>query len=301
MTFLLGEDQALKLRLQGMTVTDQKATGDNFNRQVAVWFGFPDQEIRAQSYPYVTIEMIDIQHDAGREMRGTTDADYLIPADVTVSSDTTYVLDYPIPVNIDYQVTTYSRNPLHDRQIVQQLLFKKLPHRFGYLEIPEKSVTVGSTTTNTITVRRMDVMDVSKRDIVEQGKRLYQNVVTVRVSSEVSNHEFEATTSYKVQTINLTTHADEHIFTSGVLSATVISPFTNLVFANDPSPLPINGMRVSWAGKASGGIPITVVTYSPATKTAIVSSSVGAITSGTAIRFTTSTYTRFPLHNQSPF
>lgn len=206
MTFLLSEDLALKLRLQGMTVTDQKATGDNFDRQVAVWFGYPDQEIRAQAYPYVTIEMIDIQHDSSREMRGTTDADYLFPVGNVILANTTQILDLPIPVNIDYQVTTYSRNPLHDRQIVAQLIYKKLPHRFGYLEIPEKSVTSGDVTTNTITVRRMDVMDISKRDIVEQGKRLYQNVVTVRISSEVSNADFEKKTSYTVQSIDLKTH-----------------------------------------------------------------------------------------------
>jgi hypothetical protein len=34
-------------------------------------------------------------------------------------------------------------------------------------------------------MRRMDVIDVSKRDAVEQAKRLFMNSVTVRISSEI--------------------------------------------------------------------------------------------------------------------
>jgi hypothetical protein len=76
-----------------------------------------------------------------------------------------------------------------------QLLQSKLPFRFGYLEIPEKSVpgydaTIGDIITNTITVRRMDVMDVSKRDMTESGKRLFMNAVTVRVSSEIPQETY---------------------------------------------------------------------------------------------------------------
>jgi hypothetical protein len=166
-TFLLSEDKSLREKLQGMTVQDQRATGDGKPRSVGVWFGQPDQEIRDQSYPYITIDMIDVQRDQSREMRGLVSPDYLEGS----GSDT--IIDMPIPVTIDYQVTSYARHPRHDREIITQLLHTKFPIRFGYLELDDG------------TRRRLDVMDVSKRDVTEQAKRLFVNAITVRVSSEV--------------------------------------------------------------------------------------------------------------------
>jgi hypothetical protein len=190
MTFLLSEDEALRERLQGIVVHDQKSDATATARQVGVFFGQPDQEIRAQVYPYITIDMIDINRDMEREMRGKTHAAYLVPDIMTLNSGETYETDLPIPVTIDYQITAYSRNPRHDRSLMAQLLQSKLPFRFGYLEIVEKSVTVGQTTTNTNTMRRLDVLDVSKRDMTESGKRLFMNAVTVRVSSEIPQETY---------------------------------------------------------------------------------------------------------------
>ena len=185
MTFILSEDAALKTRLQGIVVHDQKSDATSTPRQVGVFFGQPDQEIRSQIYPYITIDLIDINRDFEREMRGKTHADYLVPSNVTVGATESFETDLPIPVTLDYQITAYSRNPVHDRVLMAQLLHSKLPFRFGYLEITEKSVTSGDTTTNTNTLRRLDVLDVSKRDMTESGKRLFMNAVTVRVSSEI--------------------------------------------------------------------------------------------------------------------
>jgi hypothetical protein len=171
MTFLFSEDAALRNWLNGVTVTDQKATGDATPRQVRVWFGQPDQELREQSYPYITLDMVDINRDAEREMRGDTSAAYLRPANLPSTSG--FRQHLPIPVNIDYQVTVYSRNPVHDRQIMMQLLAVKLPLRFGQLELDDG------------TIRRLEVMDVSKRNATEQAKRLFVNSITVRISSEI--------------------------------------------------------------------------------------------------------------------
>lgn len=172
MAFLLSEDKALREKLTGMTVTDQKADELGDPRPVGVWFGQPDQEIRSQSYPYVTIDMVDMQRDVEREMRGIVTAEYLRPAEL--DNDEPFEMTLPIPVNIDYQITSYSRHPRHDRAIMSQLLSLKLPIRFGTLELDDN------------TVRRLDVLDVSKRDITEQGKRLFINAITVRVSSEIA-------------------------------------------------------------------------------------------------------------------
>jgi hypothetical protein len=111
MTFLLSEDEALRNLLLGMTVVDQKSTNDNTSRSVKVYFGQPDQEIREQSYPYVTIDMIDIAEDPARAHRGLVKPDYLPNPTSSPSGTGTYDADendwyihYPIPVNIDYQV-----------------------------------------------------------------------------------------------------------------------------------------------------------------------------------------------------
>jgi hypothetical protein len=190
MTFLLSEDKALREKLQGIVVHDQKSDATSTPRQVGVFFGQPDQEIRAQVYPYITIDLIDINRDMEREMRGKTDASYLVPENVTINAGESFETDLPIPVSLDYQITAYSRNPVHDRTLMAQLLQSKLPFRFGYLEIVEKSVTSSGTTTNTNTLRRLDVMDVSKRDMTEAGKRLFMNAVTVRVSSEIPQETY---------------------------------------------------------------------------------------------------------------
>ena len=199
MTFLLGEDKALRELLQGMVVHDQRATGDAVPRQVGVWFGQPDQELRTQSYPYITIDMIDINKDATREMRGLVNPDYLAPADL--ASNQNFQIPIPIPVTIDYQITTYARQPRHDRELISQLLYGVLPFRFGVLNVLESTTTAGDTTTNNVTVRRLDVLDVSKRDVTESAKRLFVNAITVRVSSEIVQETYEKL--YQVLQVNI--------------------------------------------------------------------------------------------------
>lgn len=194
MTFLLSEDKALRESLQGMTVTDQKAESQSLERPVGVWFGQPDQEIRAQSYPYVTIDMLDVSRDSAREHRGKSSPTYLAPTGLDEYED--WEIDIPIPMNIDYQITTYSRHPRHDREIMAQLMFLKLPVRFGVLEVEDG------------TLRRLDVLNMSKRDVTEGAKRLFMNAITVRVSSELSQAQIE--TLYKVRQINIENPSSEN-------------------------------------------------------------------------------------------
>jgi len=190
MAFLLSEDKALREKLKGMVVSDQKSDGTDTPREVGVWFGQPDQEIRTQSYPYVTIDMIDISRETDREMRGlvnsdTPNIDYL----KTGTEAENWQLHLPIPVSLDYQISVYSRNPRHDRQLVTQIMFEKLPIRFGSLVLEDG------------TIRRLDVINISKRDVPEQAKRLFVNAITVRVSSEVSQDTYRTLT--KVSSINI--------------------------------------------------------------------------------------------------
>jgi hypothetical protein len=196
MSFLLDEDEALRNLLKNMYVTDQKSVTDNVaTRSVGVWFGQPDQEIRNQSYPYITIDMIDISEDIPRAMRGRVKPAYLADPETNYDSETeNWDINWPIPVNIDYQITTYSRQPRHDRQMLSQLLYTKIPLRFGVL----------NTGPNTVygTTRRLDVLDISKRDITEQGKRLFVNAITVRVSSEIAPETYNQV--YKALQVNVT-------------------------------------------------------------------------------------------------
>ena len=201
MTFLLSEDDALRKHLQGITVHDQRADGESTPRPVGVWFGQPDQELREQRYPYITIDMIDVNRDTDREMRGMVRSDnpntaYLAPADNP--DDKAWEIELPIPVSIDYQVTAYSRQPRHDRELLAQMLYNKLPLRFGQLFLDDG------------TVRRMEVMDYAKRDMTEQAKRLFINSVTVRVISEVSQGVYHLLTSVQNVAITEPSHINRH-------------------------------------------------------------------------------------------
>lgn len=189
-TLFLEEDNMLKELLKGISVHDQRADNEQIARPVSVWFGQPDVELRDATYPFITIDLIDILEDRARSHRGQVDittAPYLAPANTPINQ--AWAIDYPIPVNLDYQVTTYSRHPRHDREILGELLYSRLKFRYATL--------IG----NDDTVRRLDVLDVSKRDVVEQAKRLFVNAITVRVSSEIAQDMYKE--FYKVQKIKV--------------------------------------------------------------------------------------------------
>jgi hypothetical protein len=188
--FLLAEDEALHKRLRGMKVSDQKSQNAETLRDVGVWYGQPDQEIRAQSYPYVTLDMLDVIRDTEREHRGVIPApEYMNRSNGFDADVNAAFIDYPIPVAINYQVTTYSRDPRHDRAIIAQLLYTKLPLRAGSIELDDG------------TVRRLDVLDIAKRDVTEADRRLFVNSVTVSISSEVAQGTLQEL--FKVQRVNI--------------------------------------------------------------------------------------------------
>ena len=172
MSFLFSEDEALKNVLQGIIVSDEK----NATRPVGVWFATPDVELRAQSFPYITIEMLDVNWANYRQMSGvvydTTKQGTNIEVDGVV-----YRYSVPISYDIMYQVVTYSRHPVHDRQISAYILNNILPAKQGYLPIPDDAGT-------NVTYRHMMLEEFQKRDMVQDGKRLYRNVFTISVTSE---------------------------------------------------------------------------------------------------------------------
>lgn len=190
MPFILNEDKALKTLLSGMTVSDDK----NPSRPVGVWFGQPDLEIQQQAYPYITIDLIDVREATDRAMRGTVTTKWWphLPEGVAVpANDEVVVWDYPIPFNLDYQITTWARHPRHDRAILSALYSTVLTPKYRGLYIPEDD-----------TVRSMYVLGMAKRDVTEQARRVFSNVLTVRVHSEILVEA--AVRAKKVATVNVT-------------------------------------------------------------------------------------------------
>jgi hypothetical protein len=174
MPFILNEDAALKGLLAGITVSD----AGNSARPVAVYYGQPDKDLRTQSYPYITLDLVGIKEDFERAHRGYVYMNYQ-PEGVTVQGDANgriiTTTQFPIPVDLFYQISTWSRQPRHDRQLMAALFAQgRLPFRFGQLYIPEDK-----------TLRRLDMLGFSKRDTTESDKRLFSNVYNIRVSAEL--------------------------------------------------------------------------------------------------------------------
>lgn len=174
--FIIAEDAALKTHLAGMTVSDEK----NAARQVKVWFGYPDVEVRAQEFPFITIDLIDINPANDRQNSGVM---YDIDYNGTVAPTTGRLYKYDIPVAYDlvYQVTSYARHPRHDRALMMQLL-TKFPSKFGKLAVPNQ---LGTETG----YRSMFLDGFVKRDAVDSetgNRRLLRNALSVRVVSEMT-------------------------------------------------------------------------------------------------------------------
>lgn len=176
MTFILAEDKALKSYLQGMTVADEK----NQSRLVKVWYGYPDVEIRNQDFPFAVIELIGIQRADYRQHSGLiTDTDY--QGTIATAANRVYTYEMPVAYDLQYQISAYSRHPLHDRSLVFQLM-QKFPGKYGFLPVPND---LGTETG----YRHMFVDEIAKRDTTDNvngARRLLNTVYTIRVISEMT-------------------------------------------------------------------------------------------------------------------
>jgi hypothetical protein len=173
--FIVAEDLALKTHLAGITVADEKSG----SRQVKIWFGYPDVEVRAQEFPFITIDLIDVIPANERQTSGWMwDEDN---QGTVAESGVKYGYDMPVAYDLSYQITSYARHPRHDRAIMYAL-FNKFPSKFGKLAVPNQ---LGTDTA----YRSMFLDGFVKRDAVDGetgNRRLLRNVLTVRVVSEMS-------------------------------------------------------------------------------------------------------------------
>lgn len=197
---LLAEDQALKVLFSGMTVSDDK----NAARPVQVFFRYPEGETERE-YPFITLEHIDIVHARNRQHSETTlysrtgasgapalganrtdrmdyrpsksaNFSYLTNRDAFVYLKSN---EY-VPVDLLYQVSTFARSALHDRQLTAQMLTDVVPFRRGYIDIPADD-----------TIRRLDLLDWTTADLLdpEAGyrKRIFRKVYTIQMTAEITS------------------------------------------------------------------------------------------------------------------
>jgi len=202
--FIIAEDLALKTLLSGITVSDDV----NASRPVKSWFGYPDVEVRDQTFPFITIDLIDIMPGNERQTYG-----YMVDNDnrgtQTPVSGYSYTYITPVAYDLVYQVTSYSRHPRHDRALMYQLL-NKFPSKYGYLIVPNQLGTENSS-------RSMFLDGFVKRDAVEGetgNRRLLRNVLSIRVMSEMTPAQ-AATATKNVQYVDI--NATTSYIPSGML------------------------------------------------------------------------------------
>lgn len=189
MSWIENEDRALKSVFSGITVSDSKQA----DRPVKVWFGRPDLEVRQQSYPYITLDLIGLWEARERAHRGIVSPDYRLPDAPDPVPGHGQTMEYPVPYDFNYQVTTFARNPQHDRQIVNEILNRRFRGgRLLGLDVPEDE-----------TVRTMTLHGMVTRDRTDEERRLFSKVFTITVCGEALASEIRSTPW--VSRINLTT------------------------------------------------------------------------------------------------
>lgn len=200
--FLLDEDRALRDLMRGVTVSDNTEA----TRNVEAWFGHPDLELREQKYPYITVDLLEIQEGIDRVHRGNLYLEDGPPPEglpewwgyPPLEPGNIWFGEMPTPVDLIYQVGTWSRNPRHDRQILRALITRG-----------RTSLRGGVIATADGYTRRLDFLGHAKRDREEGGKRLFNNVFRLRMSAEVPYGVLEQYRTVESIRIAIRARADE--------------------------------------------------------------------------------------------
>lgn len=197
--FIFNEDRAIKDKFSNLVVQDVNAP--DFGRPVQVIWLDADVELVNLTYPCIVICNTGISYDPERAASGWFQLPYTPENFTTWATDSDLDVDdspywafTPIPYNIDYQIEILTRNNKHATFLAAVLSGPDfLSVRHGYLAIPEDG-----------TVRRMDLMSGPERQNTHDpdGKRVFHNIYTVRVSTELLPVEID--TYSKVQTVNTT-------------------------------------------------------------------------------------------------
>lgn len=195
--FLLDEDRVLRDLMKGIVVSDN----ENQTRNVEAWFGHPDIELREQKYPYITVDLIEITEGLDRVHRGDLYFDNDPPAwwgYPSLDPNHRWLTEMPTPVDLHYQIGTWARNPRHDREILRSCILGG-----------RTSLRAGVVRTADGFLRRLDYLGHVKRDREEGGKRLFNNIFRVRMSSEVPFGILEQIRQVDSVHVNIRTVADD--------------------------------------------------------------------------------------------
>ena len=206
--FLLAEDEAIKKRLTGLTVTDDR----DASRDVQVFFRYPEGETE-RHYPFITIEMIDLIHARNRQpseselnyyntaggasapanWQTAPNALTYWPSESSNFSQFTNKNSFPIlstnefvPIDLVYQISTYTRTALHDRQMTSLMLRKVFPFRRGSIHVDADN-----------TDRRLELLDWTTADLLdaEAGyrKRIFRKIYTLQMGAELPSTDVYGT------------------------------------------------------------------------------------------------------------
>ena len=195
--FLLAEDAAVKARFTGITVSDDRKV----SRPVKVFFRYPEGETEKE-FPFITVENIGLSH--ARNLQHSEQTYYYNPSssEETVTSLNYWPSEHDrdwlvandgdglgylsaesfVPVYLTYQIATYSRSALHDRQLTSSILKYVAPFRRGSIYVSEDD-----------TVRRFDMLGWTNADVLDQEsgyrKRIFRKVYTIQMTSELPTSE----------------------------------------------------------------------------------------------------------------
>lgn len=185
--WLLNEDAALKLKLQGLTVTDNNAPN---GRPVPVRFRLPQTEVADLTFPLIVIDHDGWYPAPEREHRGYVPLPYSPegfpiwwndtgPASTNFNpNDSPYWSFFPIPYNFDYTITVYTRMMReHTMSLIAALAqYNRLHPKFAFLDIPQDG-----------TKRTMQLIGGPSMPEAydNDGKRIFPVIYKIRVFSEL--------------------------------------------------------------------------------------------------------------------
>ena len=174
MPFLYNENEAIKAKLGGLTVTDGN---DPLGRAVPVRFRAPEQELADEVFPAIVIDEANWSVDPERAHSGYVPLPYTPEGYAAPDPGSWLFTQMPLPLNVDWTVTLYCRKSLHRTALLGQLgTFPYLPGRLGFLQVPQDG-----------TLRRLEVIGGPTTDSVldGQGKRLLTAVWRIRTTGEL--------------------------------------------------------------------------------------------------------------------
>jgi hypothetical protein len=223
--FLLAEDAAVKARFSNIAVSDDREP----QRVAQVFFRYPEGE-KEKSYPFITIENVGLVHNArlqhseqtyyysssaGASVNNPAFINYF-PSEMTsnelddmLGDDPYLKMDSFVPVTLIYQIATYARSAIHDRQLTAKILRRVAPFRRGFIDVPEDG-----------TIRRFDLISWANSDLLdgEAGyrKRIFRKVYTIHMSAEIPASDITIVKRVEsvVGTIQNTNNPNSEVFTA---------------------------------------------------------------------------------------